>query len=156
VASEFIGYPLLTPDIRRDCLRDCRDGESGRNGAATIPGYRAHFKGYGKQNKSVLPDVITQSNEAMETYVRKITLYSIAGLGALLSVQPALAESCYDLWYERNAIYDRNGFCFSSDLGQQTFDNSDCWTKHAKFSRSEQRQIDAIKEEEESRGCNVN
>ena len=88
--------------------------------------------------------------------MRISTITAISALGIILSVQPALAESCYDLWYERNSIYNDNGFCFSTQMGQETFDNSDCTTKHVRLSRSEQRQVDRIKDEEDSRGCNVN
>ena len=41
-----------------------------------------------------------------------------AALVALPSV--AMAASCYDLWYARNAIYDDNGYCFSTELGMST------------------------------------
>jgi len=76
----------------------------------------------------------------------------------LLGLMPgvAMASSCYDLWYARNAIYDEHGYCFSTELAQETFDNSDCYTKHPKFSKAEQRMIQAIKNEEEDRGCHVN
>lgn len=68
----------------------------------------------------------------------------------------APAASCWDLWYERNAIYDRNGFCFSTQLGKQTFNNADCWTKNPSLSSSEQRRVGQIKAEENRRGCKVN
>jgi hypothetical protein len=88
--------------------------------------------------------------------MRISVITAISALGIILSVEPALAESCYDLWYERNSIYDANGYCFKTELGQQTFDNSDCYTKHPKFSKQEQWRIDELKSEEESRGCQVN
>jgi len=67
-----------------------------------------------------------------------------------------VAGSCFDLWYERNAIFDRNGYCFSSNLGKRTFDNSDCWTKNPSLSPSEQRRVAQLKAEENRRGCKVN
>ena len=88
--------------------------------------------------------------------MRISTITAIAALGIVLSVEPALAESCYDLWYERNSIYDANGFCFKSRLGRQTFDNSDCYTNNVRLSGGEQARVDAIQEEEASRGCHVN
>jgi hypothetical protein len=72
--------------------------------------------------------------------------------GAAMAAKP----SCYDLWYARNAIYDDNGYCFKTDLGKDTFDNSDCWTSKPKFSNKEWATIVAIKEQEEARGCHVN
>ena len=88
--------------------------------------------------------------------MRISTIGIFTALGVVLSVQPALAESCYDLWYERNAIYDANGFCFSTRLGRQTFDNSDCYTKNVRLSQDEQWRVDELKEEEDRRGCQVN
>lgn len=78
----------------------------------------------------------------------------MTGMTAL--VPAATAASCWDLWYERNAIYNNNGYCFSTPLGQQTFDNSDCWTKTPSLSPSEQRRVARIKAEEKRRGCKVN
>lgn len=74
----------------------------------------------------------------------------------LLSASLARAESCYDLWYERNAIFDARGYCFETRLGQEVFDNSDCWTSFPKLTRAEQKRVDAIKAEERRRGCKVN
>ncbi|MDB5524452.1 MAG: hypothetical protein JWM58_2215 [Rhizobium sp.] len=88
--------------------------------------------------------------------MRISTLSAITVLGVIVSVQPALAASCYDLWYERNAIYNDNGYCFSTQLGQETFDNSDCYTSDVQLSRSEQRRVDSLKNQEDNRGCNVN
>ena len=66
------------------------------------------------------------------------------------------AKSCYDLWYERNAIMNANGYCFESRLGQETFDNTDCWTSNIKLSPSEKRRVTSIRNEERRRGCKVN
>lgn len=88
----------------------------------------------------------------------KPSLMIAAGLLAGLAgfVPAASAASCWDLWYERNAIYDRNGYCFSSNLGKRTFNNADCWTSNPTLSPSEQRRVARIKAEERRRGCKVN
>jgi hypothetical protein len=78
----------------------------------------------------------------------------LAGLTALAA--PAAAASCWDLWYERNAIYDRNGYCFSTSLGKRTFNNADCWTKNPDLSNWEHKRVAQIKAEERRRGCKVN
>jgi hypothetical protein len=85
--------------------------------------------------------------------MRLALLAAVAFLG---TVSIAQAESCYDLWYERNAIFDARGYCFETQLGQDTFDNSDCWTENPKLTRAEQRRVAAIKAEERRRGCKVN
>ncbi|KAB2853834.1 MAG: YARHG domain-containing protein [Sphingopyxis terrae] len=72
--------------------------------------------------------------------------------GAALAAQP----SCYDLWYARNAIYDAKGYCFKTDLAQDVFDNSDCWTSSPKLTKKELAAIAAIKAAEQARHCKVN
>jgi hypothetical protein len=81
-------------------------------------------------------------------------MLAIASLG--VTTQAAFADSCYDLWYERNAIYDDNGYCFRTALGKRVFDNSDCYTRNPSFTRAEQRRIDQIRREERRLGCKVN
>ena len=80
---------------------------------------------------------------------------SLAALVALIPA-PAAAQSCYDLWYERNHIYAINGYCFSTDLGKRTFAGFTCWTKNPDLTRAEQARVDAIRAEEKRRGCKVN
>jgi YARHG domain len=75
---------------------------------------------------------------------------------SLLASAPAMAESCYDLWYARNLIYAENGYCFKTRLGMDTFPEYACETDNPRFTRSEQKQIDAIRREEKRRKCNVN
>ncbi|MBI4922066.1 MAG: YARHG domain-containing protein [Devosia nanyangense] len=87
----------------------------------------------------------------------KLTRVALIALGLVAALPgTAMAASCFDLWYERNAIYDDNGYCFRTDLALEYFDNDDCWTRHPIFSRAEQRAIDAIVYEEKRRGCHVN
>jgi YARHG domain len=84
---------------------------------------------------------------------------SIAVLGmavSTLTVTAASAESCADLWYQRNQIYADNGYCFKTQLGLDSFGNDGCFTRNPKFTRAEQREIAAIKKEEKRRGCKVN
>jgi len=80
----------------------------------------------------------------------------IAGLVVVSTAQMAAAASCYDLWYERNAIFNDKGYCFNTELGRETFDNGDCWTDNPRLSRAEQRRVDQLLREERRRGCKVN
>jgi hypothetical protein len=80
-------------------------------------------------------------------------LFALGIVAAAPSV--AMASSCFDLWYERNQIYDDNGYCFKSDLALEYFDNGDCWTRHPHFTKAEQRRIDEIIAEEKRRHCDV-
>ena len=88
--------------------------------------------------------------------MRKLAIHVLAAMSLGLSVQTAFADSCYDLWYERNEIYDANGFCFKSSLGKRPFDNSDCYTDDPQLSRAEQRRVAQIQREERRLGCKVN
>ena len=45
---------------------------------------------------------------------------------ALLVPLPALADSCADLWYARNAIYKGAGYCFQTIRARQAFSNEGC------------------------------
>jgi hypothetical protein len=86
-----------------------------------------------------------------------VSILALATLAAFAATAiPAKAESCYDLWYARNVIFAENGYCFTSQLGKQTFSNYECWTSNPKLTRAEQREIAAIKAEEKSRRCKVN
>ena len=86
-------------------------------------------------------------------------LFATAAIAAVTLValpSAAMAASCYDLWYARNEIYYENGYCFVTDLAIDTFGNDDCYTKHPRFTKKEQRKIDKIVAEERSRHCKVN
>lgn len=86
-----------------------------------------------------------------------LMLFAAGLTTGLIALAPAAsAASCWDLWYERNAIFDDNGYCFSSSLGKRTFDNADCWTRDPALSQWEQRRVAQIKAEERRRGCKVN
>ena len=82
---------------------------------------------------------------------------ALVALGVVTTTTvPVRAASCYDLWFERNAIFADNGYCFSSRLGRDTFGNAGCWTENPRLSGWEQRRVAAIQREERARGCKVN
>ena len=75
---------------------------------------------------------------------------------SILCARPASAESCYDLWYDRNEIYADAGYCFKSRLGQETFGNKGCFTSSPNFNDVEALELKLIRREEKRRGCKVN
>ncbi|MEM7301157.1 MAG: YARHG domain-containing protein [Pseudomonadota bacterium] len=77
-------------------------------------------------------------------------------VGYQAASQTASAGECQDLWYERNAIFNNNGYCFRSNLGKSLFDNSDCYTRNARLTRGEQNRVARIKRRERQLGCSVN
>jgi len=68
----------------------------------------------------------------------------------------AMAASCYDLWYARNAIYDAEGYCFQTELGMETFDNDDCWTTNPHLTKKEKKVVAQIQAQEKAKHCKVN
>ena len=83
-----------------------------------------------------------------------IAVLATAGLVVLPST--AMAASCYDLWYARNAIFDSEGYCFQTDLGMETFDNDDCWTTNPHLTKKEQKLVAQIQAQEKAKRCHVN
>jgi hypothetical protein len=88
--------------------------------------------------------------------MKKLLVSICAAMAFYLPAAPASAESCYDLWYRRNEIFAANGYCFKTALGIDTFGNADCYTSSPRLSRSDRREVNAIKAEEKRRGCRVN
>jgi hypothetical protein len=78
-----------------------------------------------------------------------------------LSAAPAAAQdfwslSCGDLWYQRNAIFARNGYCFKTDRGLRVFGNANCrfWVEaDVPMSRGERQQVEIIRDVERQKGC---
>jgi len=65
-------------------------------------------------------------------------------------------ESCGDLWYRRNAIFARNGYCFKTDRGIRVFGNHGCRfyaEGDVPLSRSERAEVEYIRALERRRGC---
>jgi len=85
-------------------------------------------------------------------YLTKAALFTaltLASAGFLAtSPEPAQAQSyrnmsCGELWYARNEIYARNGHCFKTRRGRQTFGRN-CFAPYGRLSRWERRQVQRI------------
>ncbi|MFV0298142.1 MAG: caspase family protein [Hyphomicrobiaceae bacterium] len=77
--------------------------------------------------------------------------------GAATPAPTAERESCADLWYRRNAIWHRHGYCFNSARGQATFGNAGC-SRHqagarAAMSKADVDLVDALTAKERELGC---
>jgi hypothetical protein len=70
---------------------------------------------------------------------------------------PPAAESCDDLWYRRNAVWHRYGYCFTSAKGQRVFGNNGCsrdlGSARAAMSPQDLVLVDAIDAREKAIGC---
>lgn len=78
-------------------------------------------------------------------------------IGLLLLGTPVFAANgCEDIWFTRNLIMDRAGYCFSSPLGRAMFDNSDCLGTQVQPHPAYQPVIGRIRSLEAQHGCQVN
>lgn len=50
----------------------------------------------------------------------------VAATATLGTTIAAHAQSCEDLWYERNSIYKEAGYCFKTRRAISTFGNAGC------------------------------
>ena len=51
---------------------------------------------------------------------------AVAAILLAASAVPAAAQSCGDLWYQRNAIYKDAGYCFKTTRAIRAFGNAGC------------------------------
>ena len=74
----------------------------------------------------------------------------------LWAPMPAAAQTCEDLWYQRNEIYKAQGYCFRSERGIRAFGNAGCEYDNVEdvpLSASQRRLIADIRRVERTRGC---
>jgi hypothetical protein len=85
------------------------------------------------------------------TLTKKLTLWLFLALA-----NPAAAlDACDDLWFTRNLIFDRAGYCFGSALGQAVFGNDGCTTKTPQLSHEDKGIIERACAFEDQLACNV-
>ena len=69
---------------------------------------------------------------------------------------PAAAQSCEDLWYQRNEIYKAQGYCFRTQRGISAFGNAGCQYDNVEdvpLSANQRATIAEIVREERARRC---
>jgi hypothetical protein len=66
------------------------------------------------------------------------------------------ADSCFDLWLQRNQIMANKGYCFTTPLGKRHFAHYKCWTSSPRLTWQEQATVDHIRAKERQLGCRVN
>ena len=93
---------------------------------------------------------------------RTVAVARPAGLSPAAPPRPAppaaaAADSCDALWHQRNAVWHRHGYCFTSAKGQQVFGNQGCTRNEAAaraaMSPAERAEIEALAEREKRLGC---
>jgi hypothetical protein len=78
---------------------------------------------------------------------------AIAGLGIIIGIAgSASAQSCDGLWYERNSIYARNGYCFQTARARAVF-GPGCVPPYGQLSGWEKQRVNQIQTLERRMGC---
>ena len=80
----------------------------------------------------------------------------VSGLLPAVTSNNAYAQSCYQLWYQRNSIYKAAGYCFKTARAIQTFGNSGCMYDSEyglPLSYNQRAAINRIVQMERSLGC---
>ncbi len=66
-------------------------------------------------------------------------------------------DTCDNLWHRRNAVWHRNGYCFTSAKGQQVFGNQGCSRDltgtRAAMTSADRALVDALDAREKQLGC---
>jgi hypothetical protein len=77
-------------------------------------------------------------------------------LPLLPAATPAAAQSCEELWYQRNEVYKAQGYCFRTQRGISAFGNAGCQYDNVEdvpLSANQRRIVADIQREERARGC---
>lgn len=77
----------------------------------------------------------------------------VASYGTMIgTASQAEAGVCYNLWYQRNAIFANRGYCFKG-CGQRVWGRN-CFGPHfGRLTSSQWRQVRRIQSDERSYGC---
>lgn len=83
-------------------------------------------------------------------------MLSIPMLGGSAIMNPVQAydgcATCDRLWYLRNAIYARNGYCFKTKRARAVFRRR-CYPPYGKLSTWEQQRVSQIRRRERNLAC---
>ncbi|MGW9328608.1 YARHG domain-containing protein [Bosea sp. NPDC055594] len=77
-------------------------------------------------------------------------------LSSFVIIHSAEAQTCEDLWYQRNEIYKAQGYCFRTERAIRAFGNAGCVYDNVEdvpLSTSQRRQIADIQRVERTHGC---
>jgi hypothetical protein len=82
---------------------------------------------------------------------------TVFGGAAILDTQPVAAQdaaymSCGELWYARNTIYARRGYCFKSERAISAF-GPGCFPPYGRLDGWEKDRVDELQMWERRKGC---
>ncbi len=78
--------------------------------------------------------------------------FVLAGIAATSHAQEAAGMSCGDLWYARNAIYAKNGYCFQTERARSVFGAS-CFPPYGALHGWEHERVNELQMWERRKGC---
>lgn len=84
-----------------------------------------------------------------------VALWGGVGLATSVATSgPVLAQrgACGQLWYERNEIYARNGYCFKTARARSVF-GPGCFPPYGRLNGWDKRRVAEIQAEEADLGC---
>jgi hypothetical protein len=89
--------------------------------------------------------------------LRDATIAASILAASLFAPVPAFAQdpslmSCNELWYARNEIYARNGFCFKTERAQSVF-GPGCFPPFGKLTNADARTVSTLQSWEKRRKC---
>jgi len=81
-----------------------------------------------------------------------IPVTALAAALSIVAVSQASAQSCGELWYQRNAIYAEAGYCFQTARARSVF-GAGCFPPYGELTRTQRAQVNAIQQQERYMGC---
>ena len=88
--------------------------------------------------------------------IAAVGIFFDAALSSAAAQDDPSSMSCGDLWYRRNEIFARNGYCFKTDRAIRVFGNQGCRfcvEADVPMSRAEREEVEIIRAIERRRGC---
>ena len=86
--------------------------------------------------------------------LRKSAVALAAGVSAVLTLipLPVLAQSCGQLWYQRNEIYAQAGYCFQTARARSVF-GAGCFPPYGQLTPYQRQRVNEIQAQERYMGC---
>jgi hypothetical protein len=108
------------------------------------------------QLEVVMFDRLRSCGAVGATTLAALALGSVMWLSAMTAPVSAQVSyrfmSCGQLWYARNAIYARRGYCFKTQRARRVFGRR-CYAPYGRLRPWERRQVQRIQRWERRKGC---
>ncbi len=88
----------------------------------------------------------------MKSVLSIMLVLGLLFIGGKVEARPYSQMSCYELWYARNAIFAKEGYCFTTRQAINTFGRR-CYPPYGRLNRWEADEVDRIKYWERRKGC---